>query len=396
MTQHAHHDTAAGPAPSPGTAHLSVDGGRIAYGVTGRGPLVVLAHGMGHRRTAYRSLTPHLVAAGYRVASADLRGCGESTAVWPSYTRTDIAGDLLALIRHLGGPATLVGHSISGGAATIAAAQAPDLITGIVEIAPFTRAQAMQLGHFRSRSYRRGAYRMAGAMLGSVAQWLGYLDLAYPGRKPDDWAARQAGLEANLREPGRMKALQAMLRTSPADAGAQLAGVRCPALIIEGTLDPDWPDPRAEGEAVVAALPAGLGELAMVDAAGHYPHDQDPDRPAGWLRIEAFAVAVTAVVVFAATGEPWWLIAALFLVPDLSWFAYLAGPRTGAWVYNLMHSARLPLALLIAGAGWDNTALTVAGAVGLLHIGVDRMRYGLKYDHSFAVTHLGVHGPRRG
>jgi hypothetical protein len=35
--------------------------------------------------------------------------------------------------------------------------------------------------------------------------------------------------------------------------------------------------------------------------------------------------------------------------------------------------------------------------VGLLHIGVDRaMKYGLKYDHSFAITHLGVHGAGAG
>ncbi|WP_433797675.1 alpha/beta fold hydrolase [Actinoplanes sp. CA-252034] len=257
---------------------MTVDGGRLAYEVAGRGPLVVLAHGMGHTRTAYRFVAPALIAAGYRVASADLRGCGESTAAWPSYTRTDIAGDLIALIRHLGGPATLVGHSISGGAATIAAAQAPDLISGIVEIAPFTRAQAMSIGDFASKTYRKGAYRMLGTMMGSVPQWLGYLDHAYPGRKPGDWAARQAGIETHLREPGRMKALQAMLKTSPADAGARLADVRCPALIIEGSLDPDWTDPYAEGRAIIDALPAGLGELQMIDGAGHYPHDQYPDQ----------------------------------------------------------------------------------------------------------------------
>jgi pimeloyl-ACP methyl ester carboxylesterase len=280
LNQHATRDAAADTTPLPGTSYLTVDGGRIAYQVAGRGPLIVLAHGMGHSRAAYRFVAPRLIEAGYRVASADLRGCGESTATWPSYTRTDIAGDLISLIRHLGGPAALVGHSIAGGAATIAAAQAHDLITGIVEIAPFTRAQAMQLSSFKSKSYRQGAYRMAGTMMGSVPQWLGYLDHAYPGPKPGDWTERQAGIEAGLREPGRMKALQAMLKTSPADAGARLADVRCPALIIEGSLDPDWADPRAEGEAIVAALPAGVGQLQMIDGAGHYPHDQYPDRTA--------------------------------------------------------------------------------------------------------------------
>ncbi|GAB2627391.1 hydrolase [Paractinoplanes abujensis] len=280
MTQHAPHPASLGHPSSNSPSYLPVAGGRIAYEIAGQGPLVVLAHGMGHSRDAYRFLTPRLLAAGYRVAAVDLRGCGESTAEWRSYTRTDIAGDLISLIRHIGGPATLVGHSISGGAATIAAAGAPELITGIVEIAPFTRAQAMQLSSFRSRTYRQGAYRMAGTMMGRVSQWLRYLDHAYPGTKPADWNARQAGIESRLREPGRMKALQAMLKTSPADAGQQLANVRCPALIIEGSLDPDWIDPRAEGEAIIAALPAGAGELVVIDGAGHYPHDQYPEETA--------------------------------------------------------------------------------------------------------------------
>ena len=76
------------------TEFLDVEGGRIAYDVTGAGPLVVLAHGMGNRRDAYRFLAPQLVAAGYRVANVDLRGHGESSTGWSSYTRTDTAGDL--------------------------------------------------------------------------------------------------------------------------------------------------------------------------------------------------------------------------------------------------------------------------------------------------------------
>jgi hypothetical protein len=116
-------------------------------------------------------------------------------------------------------------------------------------------------------------------------------------------------------------------------------------------------------------------------------------QPLAWLRVEALAVAGAALVVFATTGHRWWLVPALFLLPDLSWFGYLAGPRVGAWIYNLAHSAPLPLALLAAGAGWHLSLLTVAGAVGLFHLGVDRvLKYGLKYDHSFAITHLGVHG----
>ena len=96
------------------TEFLDVPGGRIAYDVDGSGPLVVLSHGIGVSRQDYRLLAPMLAQAGYRVASADLRGHGESSMGWASITRTDVAGDLLALIGHLGGPAVIVGHSHLG------------------------------------------------------------------------------------------------------------------------------------------------------------------------------------------------------------------------------------------------------------------------------------------
>ncbi|MFF3940576.1 alpha/beta fold hydrolase [Streptomyces phaeofaciens] len=262
------------------TEYVAVDGGTIAYEVAGSGPLIVLAHGMGDSRAAYRSMAPSLVAAGYRVAAVDLRGCGESGVGWPTWSRTAIAGDLLAVIRHLGGgPAVLVGHSISGGAATIAAALEPSSISAVVELAPFTRKQSIRLGDLRVRRFRRGMLRLLGAsVFGSVPLWRSYLDVAYPGAKPADWAERLGRIDSSLREPGRVKALQGMARSAPTDAGAHLGDVRCPVLVVMGTQDPDWADPQAEGAAIVGSLPSGSGRLAMIEGAGHYPHDQFPDQ----------------------------------------------------------------------------------------------------------------------
>jgi pimeloyl-ACP methyl ester carboxylesterase len=283
------------------TEFLEIAGGTIAYDVTGSGPLVILSHGIGDHRQAFRFLAPRLAQAGYRVASADLRGHGESSMGWKSVTGTDdaithpdIAGDLLALARHLGGPAVIVGHSISGGAATIAAVQEPDLVSAIVELNPFTKKQTLSLGAFlRVRRYRQGGTRLIGTQVfKSLRQWLRYLDVAYP-TKPADYDAYMAALVAKLREPGRMAEFMKTSKSKPAETGSRLPDVRCPALVIMGTLDPDFADPRAEGDAIVAAMPAGIGRVAMVSGGGHYIHAQSPDEVAalviGFLKEHARA-----------------------------------------------------------------------------------------------------------
>lgn len=260
------------------TATLTVGEQTLAYDVSGQGPLVVVAHGIGDSRHSYRFLAPPLVAAGYRVVNLDVRGCGDSSVGWGGYSRTDIAGDLLAVVEHLGGPAVLVGHSISGGAATIAAATAPELIHGVIELAPFTRQQPIDVGGLlRVGRFRSGYLQIAQVMIaGRLRSWKKYLDLATP-VKPSDWGAELRRIEAKLSEPGRMKVLQAMAKSNPQDAGAQLPIVACPVLVIEGSADPDWADPRAEGERTVADLRPGVGELAVIEGGGHYLHVQAPD-----------------------------------------------------------------------------------------------------------------------
>src|ERR1700712_3424088 len=147
------------------TEYLSIGANSIAYDVSGAGPLVVLAHGIGDSRHSYRFVAPALAAAGYRVANLDLRGSGDSSLGWDGYSRTDIAGDLVALVRHLGGPTVIIGQSISGGGATTPAATAPDLITGVIELAPFTRQQSVSLGGLmRVKRYRTGSLRLMRTM----------------------------------------------------------------------------------------------------------------------------------------------------------------------------------------------------------------------------------------
>src|ERR1700733_8306586 len=111
--------------PTPTTRFLDRPEGRIAYDVGGDGPLVVLVPGMGDLRSTYRFVAPALRRAGYRVACTDLRGHGDSDTTFASYGDIETAGDLIALIEELHGPAVVVGNSMGAGAATLAAALQP-------------------------------------------------------------------------------------------------------------------------------------------------------------------------------------------------------------------------------------------------------------------------------
>ena len=119
-------------------------------------------------------------------------------------------------------------------------------------------------------------------------------------------------------------------------------------------------------------------------------------RPLRWLRLDGLVLLASALVLFAATHQPWWLVPAVILLPDLFMLGYLRGPRIGAAFYNLGHTGLLPG--ILAGAGiLGGTRLTVSIAlIWLGHIGVDRLLgYGLKLPSAFQDTHLGRIGRDR-
>ncbi len=162
---------------------------------------------------------------------------------------------------------------MGAGAAAWAAAEAPDLVRGLVLIGPVVRDSDLPGGI--PAPVLRALYTVLFSRPWGPRAWAAYYaSLLYPTVKPPDLAEYRRVLRANLDERGRMEALQKMMSYSKADVEARLGGVRAPTLVVMGTKDPDFPDPAAEARVVAARLG---GEVVLVERAGHYPHAEMPD-----------------------------------------------------------------------------------------------------------------------
>ena len=135
--------------------------------------------------------------------------------------------------------------------------------------------------------------------------------------------------------------------------------------------------------------PALAATPAIDHPATHVPGSVT-GTPRRWLRIEGLAAFAAGIALYAGGGgELLWLLP-LLLVPDVSMLGYLAGPRVGAFTYNLAHTWAAGLAVLALGVATASESAVLAGAILVAHTGMDRLAgYGLKYPSAFADTHLG-------
>jgi Domain of unknown function (DUF4260) len=114
------------------------------------------------------------------------------------------------------------------------------------------------------------------------------------------------------------------------------------------------------------------------------------------LRLEGLTLFVGMTLLYAIWEGSWWVYAILFLAPDISFAAYLAGPRPGAIIYNAAHSYMAPVALMTTGFATSSPLVLSLAMIWLAHIGIDRaLGYGLKYSRGFGFTHLGRIGKSR-
>ena len=196
-----------------------------------------------------------------------MRGHGETSTAWADYSVAGGGSDLVALIRHLNaGPAVIVGTSMSAGSAVWAAAEAPELVSGLVLIGAFVRGETtwssrLLYGLLFSRPWGPG-------------MWLRYFSTLFPSQKPQDFTAYSAALRANLAQPGRIESLQQMMSASKQASEERIPRVSAPVKVLMGSKDPDFKQPEVEGRWVAEQL---NGTLEMIDGAGHYPQAEMPE-----------------------------------------------------------------------------------------------------------------------
>ena len=274
---------------SNSTQYLDLPGGRIAFDdtstATGKtdskataktiGTPVVLLPGMLDSRAAYRHLLPLLAAAGHRVITMDLRGFGESSIAWDDYSPATAADDVLALLDHLGiERAVLVGSSYTAASVVKAAGIAPERVAGIALLDGF-------IENLPQNAFQRGLVKVLGAITVQVpAFWGLYLKrMAFPTAKPADHDEYVGGLVAALRTPGRKVATRGQVTSDSSPVGWSPA-VSCPALVVMGSKDPDFPDPAVVADRQARALNA---RTVMIEGSGHYPMAEFPQATADAL-----------------------------------------------------------------------------------------------------------------
>lgn len=156
---------------------------------------VLLLHGGGQNRHAWKGTAADLAERGYRVLSLDARGHGDSE--WPEdprYEMDDLAADLEAVLATLERPPAVVGASMGGMTSLVAQGRAADQLFAalvLVDVTPSMEAE--------------GVLRITGFMMANPE---GFATL-------DDAADAIAAYNPHRRRSARTDGLRRVLRQTP-------------------------------------------------------------------------------------------------------------------------------------------------------------------------------------
>jgi 3-oxoadipate enol-lactonase len=254
--------------PVSGTAAvLALPGARLVYEVTGEGPAVVLVHGFGLDMRMWDPQAGQL-AARFRVVRYDCRGFGASGPFDPAVPYTH-AGDLIALLDHLGiGGAVLAGLSFGGRVVLQAALAAPARARGLVLLdavldgVPWDRRSADAMDELARQV-------QAGGVPAGRAAWLAHPLFAAARQRPD-LAAQLAAMVAGY--PGQHWLGQDPHRPGPPRPIEVLEDVTAPALVVAGAQD--VPGFREMSAVLARRIPGA--EYHVVADAGHMVNMEQP------------------------------------------------------------------------------------------------------------------------
>ena len=247
-------------------SHRLPDGRQLAWQETGSGPPLVLLHGWSLAGTAFLELAGQLD--GYRLLLPDLPGHGASAP--PALaTLPALADDLAAWLAAVApGPCLLGGWSLGGMLAMELAARAGTPVERLVLLATtprFTIAADWPHGlpAGQVQALRRNLRTAFEATLGA------FFELAFVPGEAD--TARLREIRALAVRPGglpdRATAAALLGLLAEHDQRWLLPAVRCPALVLHGSLD--RVTPVGAGRALAAALPQGA--LHELGSLGHAP-----------------------------------------------------------------------------------------------------------------------------
>jgi proline iminopeptidase len=243
-------------------------------------PTLLLVHG-GPGSYDHSYLKPWFgtLADAAQVVYVDLRDHGRSARHDPTQWSFEVcADDLAALCDALGLAAPIVlGHSMGGIVAMLLGARHPGCAGALVLQSTMARFDLDRLV--------AGFERFGGAEVAALAE----RDYSGAPVSDEEWAQVFAAFGPNVPTAEQLArriqnpevAALGMDRLRALDVVDQLARITCRTLVSVGDVDPVTP--VAAAHEIVAALPTAVGQLDVIDGAGHFPWLDAPERYRAWL-----------------------------------------------------------------------------------------------------------------
>ena len=267
---------------SPEVQYLTVHGHRRAFVKVGRGPVLLLLHGLGCDHTTWAPVIA-VLSRRYTVIAPDLLGHGRSAKPRADYSVGGYANAMRDLLTVLGvDKVTVVGHSFGGGVAMQFAYQFPERTERMVLVAPGG------LGPEVTPALRAvilpGFHQAMGVVTLPVLRQLTTTTLralAASGIAPARDLDEVAEIVKSLRDPQARRAIQHVLGAVVDWRGQIVTMVdrayltrAMPMCVVWGSEDAVIPVAHAR----VAAELAPGATVEVIEDAGHFPHKDHPQQ----------------------------------------------------------------------------------------------------------------------